>query len=92
MPNENITMAAGNKILAESVFREMALDIFLDGLKRPQGNSIAAETVALVANSVEMTGLSVNRLDRLLENDIVREEYGFWMRMLRDPCTVPWNV
>ena len=76
MPNENITMTAGNKILAESVFLEMALDVFFDGLNRPQGNSVAAETVALVANLMEMTGLSVNRLDRLLENDIVREEYG----------------
>ena len=45
-------------------------------MKRSQGNSVAAKTVALVANSVEMTGLSVNRLDRLLDNDIVRAEYG----------------
>lgn len=75
-PNENVTMTAGNKVLAETVFRETGLDTFLDGLKRSQGNSVAAETIALVANSVEMTGLSVNRLDRLLENDIVRAEYG----------------
>jgi len=75
-PNENVTMTAGNKVLAETVFRETGLDMFLDGLKRSQGNSVAAETVAPVANSVEMTGLSVNRLDRLLENDIVRAEYG----------------
>ena len=75
-PNDNVTMAAGNKALADSVFRETGLDVFLDGLKRSQGNSVSAETIALVANSVEMTGLSVNRLDRLLENDIVRAEYG----------------
>ena len=75
-PNENVTMTAGDKVLAETVFRETGLDVFLDGLKRSQGNSVAAETIALVANSVEMTGLSVNRLDRLLDNDIVRAEYG----------------
>jgi len=75
-PNENVTMIAGNKVLAESVFREMGLDVFLNGLKRSQGNSVAAETIALVANSVEMTGLSVNRLDRLLNNDVIRAEYG----------------
>jgi hypothetical protein len=69
-------MTAGNKVLAEAVFRETGLDLFLNGLKRYQGNSVAAETIALVANSVEMTGLSVNRLDRMLENSIVRNVYG----------------
>jgi len=69
-------MAAGNKVLTDAVFRETGLDVFLDGLKRSQGNSVAMETIALVANSVEMTGLSVNRLDRLLDNNIVRGEYG----------------
>jgi len=75
-PNDNITMTVGNKVLTESVFQETGLCDLLDGLKRSQGNSVAAETIALVANSVEMTGLSVNRLDRLLENDVVRAEYG----------------
>jgi hypothetical protein len=63
-------------VLTDSVFRETGLDVFLDGLKCSQGNSVSAETMALVANSVEMAGLSVNRLDRLLENDVVRAEYG----------------
>lgn len=63
-------------MLTDSVFRETGLDVFLDGLKCSQGNSVSAETMALVANSVEMAGLSVNRLDRLLENDVVRAEYG----------------
>jgi transposase len=75
-PNDNVTMTAGNKVTAEAVFRETGLDTFLDGLKRSQGNSVAAETVALVENSVEMTGLSVNRLDRMLKNDTIRAEYG----------------
>jgi hypothetical protein len=66
----------GNKILTESVFRETGSDIFLDDLKRTRGNSVAAETIALVSTPVEMTGLSVNCLDRVLSNDIVREEYG----------------
>ena len=75
-PNENVTIAAGNKVLTETVFRDTGLDVFLDGLKRSQGNSVAAETTALVSTSVEMTGLSVNRLDRTLGNDIIRKEYG----------------
>ncbi len=76
MPNENVTMTAGNRILAESVFKDTGLDEFLEGLKRSQGNSVAAETIALIANSVEMTGLSINRLDRILADEHVRIEYG----------------
>jgi len=87
-PNDNVTMIVGNKVLTDSVFRETGLDSFLNGLKRSQGNSVSAETIALVANSVEMTGLSVNRLDRLLENDAVRREYGP-MRMLSGRCIAP---
>jgi len=69
-------MTAGNRILTESVFKDTGLDEFLEGLKRSQGNSVAAETLALVANSVEMTGLSINRLDRILADEHVRAEYG----------------
>ena len=31
-PNGNLTMTAGNKVLADSVFKETGLDVFLDGL------------------------------------------------------------
>ena len=75
-PNDNVTMTMGNKTVVDAVFADTGLDVFLDGLKRSQGNSVAAETAALVANSVEMTGISVNRIDRILEDDVVREEYG----------------
>ena len=75
-PNDNVTMTMGNKTVVDAVFSDTGLDVFLDGLKRVQGNSVAAETAALVANSVEMTGISVNRIDRILEEDAVREEYG----------------
>lgn len=74
--NENVTMTAGNRILTEAVFKDTGLIEFLEDLKRSQGNSVAAETIALVANSVEMTGLSINRLDRILADEHVRKEYG----------------
>ena len=64
-------MTMGNKTVVDAVFADTGLDIFLDGLKRSQGNSVAAETAALVANSVEMTGISVNRIDRILEEDVI---------------------
>ena len=75
-PNDNVTMTMGNKTVVDAVFEDTGLSRFLDSLKRSQGNSVAAETAALVANSVEMTGVSVSRIDRILENDIVRNEYG----------------
>ena len=72
-PNDNVTMTLGNKAVVDAVFSDTGLDSFLDGLKRSQGNSVAAETAALVANSVEMTGLSVRRIDRILNESVIRE-------------------
>lgn len=75
-PNDNVTMTMGSKTVVDAVFADTGLGVFLDGLKRAQGNSVAAETAALVANSVEMTGISVSRIDRILEEDVIRGEYG----------------
>ena len=75
-PNDNRTFSYGTKILVESVFSDTGLSDFLNGLKRDQGEKVSNEVVALVANSVEMTGISVNRLDRILSDDSVRKEYG----------------
>lgn len=60
----------------ESVFSDTGLNVFLDGLNRDQGGRVSNEVVALVANSVEMTGISVNRLDRMSSDDSIRKEYG----------------
>ena len=75
-PNGNRTIPVGNKTLVDAVFEDLGLNVFLDGLKRNQGESVAAETRALVSNSAEMTGISIERLDRFLSDSIVREEYG----------------
>lgn len=53
----------------ESVFKETSLDEFIEGLKLSQGNSVAVEIIALVANSVDMTGLSVNRLNCIVVDE-----------------------
>lgn len=74
-PNGNVSMSVGNKMLVEAVMADTGLDDFLDDMKRNQGNRVSAETIALVANSVEMTGLSINRLDRMLSDEAVRTEY-----------------
>ena len=75
-PNEDVTMPIGAKMLTEAVFRDTGLDDLLDSLKRDQGVSVSKETVALVANSLEMTGISVNRIDSILDDGDVRAEYG----------------
>ena len=75
-PNDNITMAMGNKTVVDAVFADTGLDVFLDGLKRSHDNSVAAETAALVANSVEMTGISVSRIDRILQLSAIDLQTG----------------
>jgi len=75
-PNDNVTMVMGNKVLVDSVFEDTGLNGFLDGLKREQGDNVSDEVKALVSNSIEMTGISIKRLDRMLNNDVVRYEYG----------------
>ena len=75
-PNGNYSMTLGNKVIVDSVFRDTGLDEFLDSLKRNQGTNVSDEIKALVANSIEMTGISVNRLDRLMERKEFRSEYG----------------
>ena len=75
-PNDNVTMRMGHKTLVDAVFEDTGLNVFLDGLKREQGDSVSKEVAMLVSNSAEMTGISVNRMDRLLESDVVRNEYG----------------
>ena len=50
-PNDYVTMIMGSNTVVDAVFADTGLDIFLDGLKRSQGNSVVAETAALVSNS-----------------------------------------
>jgi len=75
-PNENVTMTMGHKAIVDAVLTDTGLDVFLDGLKRTQGDSVGREVAMLVSNSAEMTGISVNRMDRMLEDPVIREEYG----------------
>lgn len=63
-PNDNATMTFGYKTVVDAVFRDTGLDDFLCSLKKSRSNGAAAETATLVANSVEMTGISVSRIRR----------------------------
>ena len=39
-PNDNFSMAVGNKVIVDAVFRDTGLDDFLDGLKRNRGERV----------------------------------------------------
>lgn len=44
---------------------------------------------ALVVNSIEMTEIPVNRIDKILVEDVIREEYGLGARVSRSVyCTL----
>lgn len=75
-PNDNLTMAMGSKVLADAVFSDLGLDKFLDGLKRDRGGKVSKVAIALAADSAEMSGTSIGRLDRIMGDGRVREEYG----------------
>lgn len=84
-------MTMCNKVIVDAVFSDIGLDAFLDDLKRNQGEKVSNEIKALVSNSIEMTGISVNRLDRMMEKKS-SERSTDWAAELPGPCTVPWNV
>ena len=47
-----------------------------DDVSMPIGSKILTEVVVLVANSMDMTGISVNRIDSILDSENIRAEYG----------------
>ncbi len=85
-PNDGVTMPIGAKMLTEAVFRDTGLDDLLNSLKRDQVAAVSRETVALVANSPEMTGISVNRIDSILDDEDVCAEYGLGAASPKSLC------
>ncbi len=74
--NDDITVPAGCNQIVRRVFREFDLDILLDTLKRNQGISISELTMCMVTHAMQMKGLSINRLEDILDNSNIREAYG----------------
>lgn len=69
-------MSIGHKVLVDAVLSDLSLDEFLDGLKRVQVERASRVVVTLVACSAEITDSPMNRLDQMLEDEMVREEHG----------------
>jgi hypothetical protein len=57
VPNDNVTMSVGHKVLVDAALSDLGLDAFLDGLKRGQGEKVSREVSARAACSTEMTGI-----------------------------------
>lgn len=75
-PNGNLTVPIGPLTLTRMVFDRLRMDEVLSGLKRDQGASVTAVTEALVTHAMQMRGLSINRMEDILENPHRREIYG----------------
>ncbi|WP_400208043.1 hypothetical protein [Methanomethylophilus alvi] len=71
-------MTMGNKTVVDAVFADTGSDVFLDGPKRPQGNSVAAETAASVADSVERPGDNSDAIVKYL-GGVLEKKYGVKM-------------
>lgn len=75
-PNENVTVQYGPKALTTMVFDALEMDRPLSALKRKQGASVSEVCIALVSRAMQDRGLSINRLEDVIEDDDVRAEYG----------------
>ena len=61
--NENITISAGVPWAVEHVFEHFMLGDVLDVLKREQGTAVSDALKVLVAQSMQMVGMSVNAME-----------------------------
>ena len=75
-PNENVTVPVGPVTLTRMVIEELRLPPVLDSMKRDQGASVTDVTVALVSHAMQMQGLSINRMEDILDNPHRREVFG----------------
>lgn len=57
-------------------FEFFEMDRPLSGLKRKQGANVSEVAQALIAKSMQMRGLSINRMEDIIEDDVQRETYG----------------
>lgn len=74
--NDNITIPIGPLTLVRKTFEVMGLPRLLNPMKRDQGASVTEVTEALVSHSMQMQGLSINRMEDILENPHKQQVYG----------------
>lgn len=74
--NDDVTAPAGCNQMVRRVLREFDLDIVLESLKRNQGVSMYDLTACMVTHAMQMRGLSINRMEDILEEPEMQEVYG----------------
>jgi len=83
-PNNNITVPIGPKALVDMVFDEFGLKRILTGMKRNQGSDPYDVAKALVICAMQMEGLSINRMEDILEDPHRKEAYGLGDDVTKD--------
>ena len=76
MPNDNITIPYGPLTLTRMMFEMLEMDMPLSKLKRKQGVTPSEVIMALVSHAMQMRGLSINRLEDVIDNDEMRMIHG----------------
>lgn len=69
-PNDDVMMPIGTKMLTEAVFRAWSRRALRFPESRPEGRRLLGDG-RLVENFLEMTRISMNRIDPILENEDV---------------------
>ena len=75
VPNDDITFPYGPVTVTRMVFDILEMDRVFSKLKRRQGATVSEVTVALVAHAMQMRGLSINRMEDLIDDDEIRMIY-----------------
>ena len=74
-PNDNVTVPYGPVTVTRMAFELLEMDKVLSKLKRNQGASVSEVCIALVAHAMQMRGLSINRMEDLIEDKEKRMIY-----------------
>ena len=75
-PNDNVTVPYGPVTLTRMAFDMLEMDRVLSRLKRKQGATVSEVCIALVAHAMQMRGLSINRMETVIEDADARLIYG----------------
>lgn len=76
VPNDNITVPYGPLTLTRMVFDMLEMDRPLSKLKRRQGVTPSEVIIALVSHAMQMRGLSINRLEDVINDKEMRMIHG----------------
>lgn len=74
-PNDNVTVPYGPVTLTRMTFDLLEMDKVFSKLKRKQGATVSEVCIALVSHAMQMRGLSINRMEDIVEDEQLRLIY-----------------